>query len=46
MDANKIEHKTDSLLFVLASKPWTALFLIGVAVGLFAAGVAVGANVG
>ena len=46
MDANKIERKTDSLLLVLANKPWTAVFLAAAAVGLFAAGVAVGANLG
>ena len=43
---DKLESKTDSLLSVLASKPWTALFLAAVAVGLFAAGVAVGAALG
>ncbi len=42
----KLERQADSLLFVLANKPWTALFLIGLAAGLFAAGFAVGAAFG
>ncbi len=43
---SKLERKTDSLLFVLANKPWSALFLIALAVGLFVAGVVVGAKLG
>ena len=39
---NAIERKTDSLMFVLANKPWTALFLIALAVLLFVAGMLVG----
>ena len=43
---SKIERKADSLLWVLANKPWTALFLIALAGGLFLAGVGVGAGLG
>ena len=39
---NKLERRADSLLFVLANKPWTALFLIALAVLLFVAGMLVG----
>ena len=39
---SRVERKADSLLFVLANKPWTALFLIALLVGIFVAGVAVG----
>ena len=39
---NKLERKADSLLFVLANKPWTALFLIALAGALFLLGVWVG----
>ena len=37
---NRIEKKTDSLLLALANKPWTAVFLVVVATGLFALGYA------
>ena len=43
-DEHAIERRADSLLFVLANKPWTALFLLGVALGLFVAGLLVGTS--
>ena len=41
-DEHAIERRADSLLFVLANKPWTALVLAAVAAGLFVAGVLIG----
>lgn len=41
-----IERKADSLLFVLANKPWTALFLAGIGAGLLLAGALAGAAIG
>ncbi len=34
----KVEDKTDSLLFVLANKPWSALAIVLGGVGLFCLG--------
>ncbi len=42
MTKTSIEKRADSLLFVLANKPWTALFLIALAAGLFMAGFVLG----
>ena len=39
-----IERRADSLLAHLAAKRWTALVLVVVAVGLFVAGMIVGAR--
>ena len=41
--SKRIEEKADSLLFVLANKPWSAAFLCALAVALFVLGVIVGA---
>lgn len=42
----EIERRADSLLFVLANKPWTAALLIAIAASLFLAGALVGAHLG
>lgn len=40
------ERRVDSLFFVLANKPWTALAVLVYTSAVFALGVAVGASVG
>ncbi len=38
----RIEKKVDSLLFVLANKPWSAVFLLVLAAAVFILGIVVG----
>ena len=46
MAKNRIEKKVDSLLFVLANKPWSALFLIAVVAAIAAVTFTLGVVIG